>query len=234
MLKTAHVSKIAAILAMMLLAGCEAESCVVTEHEVTLRPSRIGSLFARQTSRSWWPFCIYTRGLGPRPSEEGEAAVGYSHTYDEDTFCWESNNLIYQGVVRFPVLETTGPSTLVRRAVLHFDLGRHEDSANEGPSCAVSICGTEDGSWLRRGREGLVDTSVCVAQLAPGRRSFTIDVTPLAQSWVNLRRPNNGIVIVGSKTSFDQFSDRGMLTEQECISWYRNFTLDVEFLRISR
>jgi hypothetical protein len=207
-------------------AGCDLKGCSLTSKTVVIQPVHILSMYDTQDNIPF--FCFSDIGTGPFIVSPLEVIVGYSHSYYSGWPCWESINQIYQGAVWFPVAETIGKK-LVQSATLTFTKGR--TSANSGePSCAVSLCRDDEDSWWNRGRHGLTSYSDCLKLPSPdGGGNFSIDVTSAVQDWVYGRAANNGFVLIGPISSFDQFSDEGMLTQQQCVTWYHNFALTVTF-----
>jgi hypothetical protein len=208
--------------------SCNPKGCTMTEKTVVIQPVHLLSMYDTQDNLPW--FCTSNAGTGPDTVAPTEVIVGYFHEYFSGWPCSESINQIYQGAVWFPVVETIGKK-LVKSATLNFSISHASISANAGgPSCATSLCRDDEDSWWNRGRKGLTSYSECITPIPPARGgNFSIDVSTAVQDWVYGRATNNGFVLVGPLTSFDQFSDDGMLTLQQCETWYSNFTLTVTF-----
>lgn len=194
----------------------------MTEKTVVIQPMHLLSMFETQDNKPW--FCLSTAGTGPELVKPTEVIVGYAHEYFSGWPCSESINQIYQGAVWFPVVETIGKK-LVKSATLKFAISRFSSNAG-GPSCATSLCRDDEANWWNRGRQGLTTYSECTPIT---RDRFEIDVSAAIQDWVYGRAVNNGFVLIGPLTNFDQFSDTAMLTNQQCLTWYTDFSLTVTY-----
>jgi hypothetical protein len=212
--------------ALSATAGCDVKGCSMTQKTVVIQPVHILSMYDTQDNIPF--FCFSEIGTGPFMVKPMEVIVGYSHFYVSGWPCWESINQIYQGAVWFPVVETIGKK-LVQKATLTFSLSR--PSINTGNiSCTVNLCRDDEDSWWNRGRHGLTSYSECAKLPSPtGGGNFAIEVSSAVQDWVYGRAANNGFVFTGPLTSFDQFSDEGMLTQQQCLNRFNNFALTVTF-----
>jgi hypothetical protein len=206
---------------MLTVNSCNPSGCTMTEKTVVIQPVHLLSMYDTQDNKPW--FCTSLAGTGPSPVGPTEVIVGYFHEYFSGWPCSESINQIYQGAVWFPVAETIGKK-LVKSATLKFSISRFSSNAG-GPSCATSLCRDDEDSWWNRGRKGLTSYSECT----PISGRLEINVSTAVQDWVYGRAANNGFVLTGPLTSFDQFSDEGMLTNQQCLTWYDNFSLTVTY-----
>ena len=213
---------------VLFIAGCDIQGCSMKEVTVTIQPVHILSMYDTQDDYPW--FCSPAPvGTGPFDVSPTEVVVGYSHTYFSGWPCWEHINQIYQGAVWFPVKETIG-SNLVKSARLKFNLTRSSTTIGQ-TNCAVKLCRVDEDSWWNRGRHGLTSYSDCISPVQPSGGSLSLDVSTAVQDWVYGRAVNNGFVLIGAIENFNGFSDDGMLTRQECATWFSNFSLEVTFFQ---
>ncbi len=232
--KSAFTLAVLGVLAFLLVTtGCDIKGCSMTPKTVVIQPVHILSMYDTQDNIPF--FCFSDIGTGPFNVGPLEVIVGYSHFYYSGWPCWESINQIYQGAVWFPVVETIGKK-LVQKATLTFSMSRStvNTAGPSGPPCTVSLCRDDEDNWWNRGRHGLTSYSECSKLPSPtGGGNFSIDVSSAVQDWVYGRATNNGFVLTGPLSRFDQFSDEGMLTQQQCLNWYNNFALTVTFFETS-
>lgn len=213
--------------AWLFLWGCNPSGCTLREKTVSINPDNFISVADLQVNLPWYCFPEFgTKAEEPDPNLGELFLAGYDHIYSDGVVCWESANHIYQGAVRFPVLETTGKK-FIRSAKLIFRGSRARQLG-----CGVAIYLTDASDWWLKKPGGLLPASQFLQPL-PSALTFSIDVTSAVEDWVYERRPNTGFLFVGSKLSFSGFSDQNMLKVEQCLSGYENFILRVTFLEKS-
>jgi len=173
----------------------------------------------------------------------GEVVVGFerSHSKPCAVFGDQQVSIVHRGAVRFD-LANVPKTAKFTKARLVFKRGVHnavigDTSSNEGTCLNHLMRASTD--WSANFPEDtlipgtpLVDIKFSPLEITnvnensfqiKDSKTFSVDVTPALQAWVNQGEPNNGFVLVGSSEIFPKDSN------QVCFSWYGSFALDIVY-----
>lgn len=174
----------------------------------------------------------------------GEVVVGFdrAHKTPCQLFGEEQINHVYRGAVRFDVANIPKTAKFTK-AQLIFERGEHHaeigsDAGNEG-TCVKHVWTASQDWWSAGFASGTLVPGTPLADLpytplgivnvtfgkttVKNSKTFSVDVTPALEAWVNQGQPNHGFVLVGGSEIFPEDDD------QDCYSWYGPFVLNVTY-----
>jgi hypothetical protein len=195
------------ILFCFLLAGCGNPVVLKT---VVLHPASITSSYQTALSRSWE--CSvplpgqdgFLNGLGPEPSNPGEAPSGYDDIYNHgaDPFpCIEKEQILYRGHIKFDLSQFDDPAS----ANLNFGVSRSTLNLQQQnpPQCIATILGMSTGTrddgqgpyfWDFTNPASLTTMDQCQTLIPP---LYSIGVSNQVRSWTTQQQFNYGFIIAG-------------------------------------
>lgn len=206
------------------LSACEPKGCTLITKTMELRPIIIKTLVAEQYPTSGLFLCPF--GVAPLQPAPFSVIVGYSHELNETFFCDKASDHIYQGAVWFPVRENL-KNKFVQKAVLKFTF------FDSNPRCLIKICSTEFNLWINDTSNKTVSVTDCIAPLPLQGQEFSVDVTNMVRYWTQGSVENNGFILAGPKDNFASFSMRGMLKNENCLAYLRDFLLVITYVEKS-
>jgi hypothetical protein len=173
----------------------------------------------------------------------GEVVVGFerSHSTPCTLFGDQQVSIVHRGAVRFDLASIpktakfTKARLLFKRGVHHAVIGT--ESSNDGTCLNHLMRASTDWSANFPADTLIPGTPLVDIKFSPletvnvssdsvlvqNAKTFSVDVTPALQAWINQGEPNNGFVLVGSSEIFPENSN------QTCFSWYGSFVLDIVY-----
>ena len=192
----------------LLLAACPKPIVLKT---ATLQPTSVTSGYQTDYSQTWE--CdvpgsgLFLNGLGPEPSNPGEAPSGFDDIYNHgaDPFpCNEQEQILYRGHVQFDLSQFDDPVS----ATLNITNARSTQGAQPQtpPQCVATILGMSTGTrddgqgpyyWDYDNDAsigGPVPPSACQTIINP---LFAIGVSSQVRQWTTQQHFNWGFIIAG-------------------------------------
>jgi len=216
-------------LSLLLLTGCNP----VTLKTITLNPTQVTSNYQTAYSETWecsapWGG-LYTNGLGPEPSNPGEAPSGYDDIFNQGANplpCNEQEQILYRGQVQFDLSQFDS----IVSATLNFNGARSTLNAQpqQYPACIATIIGMSTGTrndgngnyyWDYDNEASITPLPYCLTLLPP---TYSIGVSSQAREWLHGGdHTNNGFIIAGPNLG----PPSPPSDNNGAVTWYNGFQL---------
>jgi hypothetical protein len=183
-------------------------SCNVPLKTVTLQPTSVTSGYQTDYSQSWECSVpgsgLFLNGLGPEPSNPGEAPSGFDDIYNQGAQplpCNEQEQILYRGHVQFDLSQFDDPVS----ATLNVTQTRStlNTQPQDPPACIATVLGMSTGTrddgqgpyfWDYSNPTSLTTLTDCQSLIEP---ILSIGVSDQVRMWTQQKQANDGFIIAG-------------------------------------